>query len=610
MKKMRKILVVLVALCMLFGMANLASLSASASGESEEVGTVDNPEVLESLEVFRWSAMGVSAGYSYCYSYTATEAGDLVVFANEGDPTGAEITLIKGETEVKLTESTYVYNFVHPMTGRSNECPAVKIPVAVGETVKIKCTAESDVMYCGFLATITTASSGGGEQAEEGTEGNPIVVGSTAEEYIVPAGETYYFAAEPNTYATVVGSVPVKLTALYVYDEETDGSKVYVSEDGTITDAFLGASKNYMDEYTIFTITNEENEDASYIISANFEVGSYDNPHKILEMKEYSVVFEPYAGDYHFSFVATEAGEVTFTMLSDAWTYSVDKIVIVDEDETETTYGSIYKSGLNAESNSSITIEVEAGDTLILYLNGCEYWEFDEPAEDGTEGMFCPYFMTESGEVAFAVSFVDAETLAEIADVVADVEAAEKGETVVVEVQEDGTIAADILEAAKENEVVIKVETPTYTWVIDGATIGDDIAAVNLEVEIGGTSVVPANVLSTVEKENYVALSLAHDGAFGFDATLSFKIDAKYAGKEAALYYYNTTTGKLELQGKVVVGKNGEVAYDFDHASDYIIAINEVEDVKSPETGDYNMLVMYGMFILAGGLFVLRKKVR
>ena len=76
-----------------------------------------------------------------------------------------------------------------------------------------------------------------------------------------------------------------------------------------------------------------------------------------------------------------------------------------------------------------------------------------------------------------------------------------------------------------------------------------------------------AQVLSekTASGDQVIQISLAHDGAFEFQADLKLNVGAKYKGLYAKLYYYNKE-GKLEYVQSDKVEADGTVICTFKHA--------------------------------------------
>ena len=91
-------------------------------------------------------------------------------------------------------------------------------------------------------------------------------------------------------------------------------------------------------------------------------------------------------------------------------------------------------------------------------------------------------------------------------------------------------------------------------------------------------SAIPEDLLKTVaDSTNYVEqFSLAKEGDFGFDATLSFTLSQLgHSGRTARLYYYNTSKNALELIDDCQVNQKNAVAFDMTHASYYAVVVGE-----------------------------------
>ena len=129
----------------------------------------------------------------------------------------------------------------------------------------------------------------------------------------------------------------------------------------------------------------------------------------------------------------------------------------------------------------------------------------------------------------------------------------------------------------KGKDKTIKIEEAEYTWSISGKDIVN-VPENNLSLKI------TANPETFQNKgvDDYFGDTLAlrmnieHDGEFGFQAILDYKIGKQYAGKYANLFYV-VGDGNFEYVGGAIVGENGVASFAFTHASDYVIAITDVE---------------------------------
>ncbi|MDD2970393.1 MAG: MBG domain-containing protein, partial [Lachnospiraceae bacterium] len=113
------------------------------------------------------------------------------------------------------------------------------------------------------------------------------------------------------------------------------------------------------------------------------------------------------------------------------------------------------------------------------------------------------------------------------------------------------------------------------TWTINGMDVSDEqLSDIDLGVTIG-TSLIPEELINRVRGENEsIQIELAHNGAFGFGATLNIAFDEQEFGKFASLFYYNEETGELEFMESVQIGEDGTAAMTFVHASVYTIVLS------------------------------------
>ena len=85
------------------------------------------------------------------------------------------------------------------------------------------------------------------------------------------------------------------------------------------------------------------------------------------------------------------------------------------------------------------------------------------------------------------------------------------------------------------------------------------------------SNAIPQSVVEkTASGDQVIQISLAHDGAFEFQADLKLNVGAKYKGLYAKLYYYNkegyNKEGKLEYVQSDKVEADGTVICTFKHA--------------------------------------------
>ncbi|MBR3832849.1 MAG: leucine-rich repeat protein [Lachnospiraceae bacterium] len=171
-----------------------------------------------------------------------------------------------------------------------------------------------------------------------------------------------------------------------------------------------------------------------------------------------------------------------------------------------------------------------------------------------------------------------------------EIEDANKGDTIVVDMNGATVVPGDIIEEARDKGITISfVLDNGLTWTIDGSTVTDgDISNINfdttVEDENNPLNNIPVDVINGVTGEKAtIEVNLTYSGNFGFTAVLKANLGSDNAGYYANLYYYNPTTGKLEYMCADVIASNGEAELSFTHASDYLIVIDDEDLGKAPD---------------------------
>ena len=155
--------------------------------------------------------------------------------------------------------------------------------------------------------------------------------------------------------------------------------------------------------------------------------------------------------------------------------------------------------------------------------------------------------------------------------------APEEKDVVTIDMTKTNMIYAETLQQIKEQgrEVILEMENGV-TWTIDGSTMeAANLEDINLKVEVG-TSQIPSDKLSVLtETENYVELSLSHNGDFGFTAVLTVELPEAHEGQYANLFYYNEETGEFEFMCATLISSTNKAAFEFKHASDYVVIVSD-----------------------------------
>lgn len=189
---------------------------------------------------------------------------------------------------------------------------------------------------------------------------------------------------------------------------------------------------------------------------------------------------------------------------------------------------------------------------------------------------------------------------------------------VVFEETAEAIVSVDFLEAVKEQEATIVLDLGNgISWVIDGSTI-TEAAEVNFNVTVDAGEIPEEKITEVAKDKETVKISLAHDGDFGCKPEMKFPAGKENQGKYANLYYYNPETGELEFICAELIAEDGYVTLKFDHASDYVIVIDEAAQVggntvveqpaASSNTGMVIGLVALLAVVIVAVVVVMKKK--
>lgn len=191
-----------------------------------------------------------------------------------------------------------------------------------------------------------------------------------------------------------------------------------------------------------------------------------------------------------------------------------------------------------------------------------------------------------------------------------------------VDVQMNGSteLPKEIILEIKGEDISLELDMGAgILWTIDGKTVtGQNFRNISMEV-ILDTDNIPQNILTRVTSgKTFKNLTLVHEGEFGFQPVLTIYVGKENAGLMAKLYYYNKTTGQMEISDSGKIDVNGNTKFTFTHASDYTIVIdaagnNQEESTanngKLPVTGDSSQdiwnrtwLVMLASMLMTAGI--------
>lgn len=166
-------------------------------------------------------------------------------------------------------------------------------------------------------------------------------------------------------------------------------------------------------------------------------------------------------------------------------------------------------------------------------------------------------------------------TAEEITKIKEEIEKAETGATVKIDMKKATVVPKEVLEAIKGKPVDIVLDMGSYSWNIAGAEVNaTGLKDIDLEVAIGTDKVPSALVSSIAEGKPATQLSLTHNGDFGFRADLTLNLGSENSGSYGNLYYYDSS-GKLIFRNAGQIGPDGSTTLSFSHASDYVAVVDK-----------------------------------
>ena len=262
--------------------------------------------------------------------------------------------------------------------------------------------------------------------------------------------------------------------------------------------------------------------------------------------------------------------------------------VYVGEDkgnyETESVEIAITRSSCDHSYTSKVTKEPtteEVGErTYTCTLCGYTYTETIAKLPDSVK----PFIVGDSSKSGW-------ETITE------QVEAAQTGATITVDMNGTTTVPSDLLEQIKGKDINIVFDMGNgIRWTVSGKNVTEIKGDINIGVTVGAEAgkTIPVDIINSITGERTsINLTLAYSGEFGFTATLTVNVKAENAGYYANLFYYNQGSNKLDFVCAGQIDKSGNVELTFTHASDYTIVIADTvlngkntdtnPDIENPE---------------------------
>ncbi len=219
-------------------------------------------------------------------------------------------------------------------------------------------------------------------------------------------------------------------------------------------------------------------------------------------------------------------------------------------------------------------------------------------------------------------------------------EEAGEGDTETLIMNGASIVPGNVLAVLKGRDVTLVLDMGDgMSWTLNGQSFTEvEFGDIDFSVEIK-TGIIPDDIIRSLAGDrNTIQLSLAYDGAFGFTASLSLDLEEKNAGLYASLFAYDGQEEKLEFITSSEIGEDGCADFDFTHASDYAIVIDEapfdgsaqqteteekmqeteleLEEDRSKEKAEFNrltaLILVACLLVLAAGagicIWILRRK--
>ena len=161
----------------------------------------------------------------------------------------------------------------------------------------------------------------------------------------------------------------------------------------------------------------------------------------------------------------------------------------------------------------------------------------------------------------------------------------DKKENLTVEMKNNTVVPGSLFKTIRGKDIQVSfLVEDGIEWIVKGEDIPEtdpdkeqkEWKDIDLKVT-KNTDAVPSEAIDPLLKSEDITtipISLNYEGEFGFTATLRMDLGSKNAGRTANLFYYNPKNGELELQEIGIVDKNGYSSFEFEHASDYVVMMD------------------------------------
>lgn len=436
---------------------------------------------------------------------------------------------------------------------------------------------------------------------------------------------TYIFTPDDSNYKQIEGEAAVTvrdtIAPTVSYKIGTDGWKKFVN---TVT---LGKfCKDYQSVEISYSDKAADGEtDGSGIRIKQYYVShkEIDNPQTEIygKWKDYTGAFKLYASGTYFIYVRAldnagneiiqnsegiviyEESAISPSEIKCIYKESRDCIFNVTlngntfERLTDETGKSLADNSYTFDADGRLTLKAAYLDTLTpgvytykLYMN---------PQGVQTDKVELVYTFTVKNVVGSDIPYIKDDSGKAGWDIISEqIEAANNGETITVDMNGTTTVPSGIFEQIKGKDIDVVFDMDNgIQWTVTGKDVtdikGDIDFGVTLGTEAGKN--IPVDVINSITGEcTSINITLAYNGEFGFKAVMTVNLEEKNAGYYANLFYYNSDSNTLEFVCAGQIGKDGSVNLTFTHASDYTIVISDIvmdgkdSNIEEPNQNENN----------------------
>lgn len=169
-----------------------------------------------------------------------------------------------------------------------------------------------------------------------------------------------------------------------------------------------------------------------------------------------------------------------------------------------------------------------------------------------------------------------------------------EGGTIVVNMNGSSVVPGDIFDMIKGKDITMQFELDNgIIWQVNGMSVQkENISDIDFHVALGeeASDTIPVDLINALTGERFsMNLTLAYDGAFGFEAVMRLNVGEANKGLVANLFYYNVSTDALEFICADEIDETGQAELTFTHASDYIIILDTVS-MEAVEEADETLV--------------------